>query len=856
MDIGSSSETISSSNSTLPKAFQETLDKFMPNTVSEEQSSAAFTVNTDSLANKIAKLVLEGIKPSRREQNLASTVASVSNLPRRDIQATNLLEFVDEVPEFSILGEENSYVLRCITCHTYLSNPLAVTGSRRPSGSTFGSLATGLRVENSVYHQLIAGHCDKWYHQKEKLLNHMSSETHALALHHAKSIEKRFDRDVTVVKNQLRTALGIVKSKAAALQYEDRIAELHAAGADVGDFGHSRKLFPEMLSVAGAYINKKSAEFLSSPLPNTGMPPHFYVTADKSTNHRVTNQISMVCPVIAGKRQGIPLNMSQVYTNAEGTGGTGDALAETIFRDVEDHVDIKGGRLMQMQGKVVDGQYVNQKFISAMNSPLMDVLKQSLSIDENQVVFDLFWWPTQWDPGHWVDKIFSHFKDSPFVSRLLQRTALYHQLFGHGKMHSVAVETSKEMSLPFRVTNSFAPQRFMSSSYLSLANLEESLEVYIETFKDHDNRPDVGYKLYGRDFVIDLLGILDLLWPLVVLMLQSQAQWCPGWKFESYIPAVQEQLSKFVKEMDEDIPDASVSPRLHKHISDVTEKRYGRCELDEGWIMVEAENNTFKWVAREPDDCKEDLKELARNMKVELNRRFSSSFPKLNSMLHKCLDFGLLFSGLCGVRKDDIHPVNKGAYSALGATEFKKCVEFVSKLPHVQEKNMEFSSELSSVVYWQLKSALMNVVWGTLFFSHFPKFFRQIVEVVEKPGAALRRHVVMGNVEIPAGVTTTHVVEFTKSVPPVFSLTEVFQVKLSCGTTLDVVLQEDAVIHALYTDSSFYSLVGQEFCLLFDIMYAKTGTEALAESFYRVVEKQEMEGKQSLDVLALRSKID
>ena len=51
----------------------------------------------------------------------------------------------------------------------------------------------------------------------------------------------------------------------------------------------------------------------------------------------------------------------------------------------------------------------------------------------------------------------------------------------------------------------------MSSSYLSLKNLEESLEVYIETFKDHDNRPDLGYKLYGQDFVLDLLGVLDLL---------------------------------------------------------------------------------------------------------------------------------------------------------------------------------------------------------------------------------------------------------------------------------------------------------------------------------------------------------
>ena len=61
-----------------------------------------------------------------------------------------------------------------------------------------------------------------------------------------------------------------------------------------------------------------------------------------------------------------------------------------------------------------------------------------------------------------------------------------------------------------------------------LSFLEESLEVYIETFKHHDNRPDLRYKLYGQDFVLDLLGVLDLLWPLVLPMLQSQASWCPG----------------------------------------------------------------------------------------------------------------------------------------------------------------------------------------------------------------------------------------------------------------------------------------------------------------------------------------
>ena len=58
-----------------------------------------------------------------------------------------------------------------------------------------------------------------------------------------------------------------------------------------------------------------------------------------------------------------------------------------------------------------------------------------------------------------------------------------------------------------------AQQRFTSSSYLSLKNLADSLEVYIETFKDHDNRKELGYKLCGQDFVCNLLGILDLLWP-------------------------------------------------------------------------------------------------------------------------------------------------------------------------------------------------------------------------------------------------------------------------------------------------------------------------------------------------------
>jgi hypothetical protein len=244
--------------------------------------------------------------------------------------------------------------------------------------------------------------------------------------------------------------------------------------------------------------------------------------------------------------EGIILDAREVYTNSDGSGGTGGALATAIYKDLKEHVDLKDERLLQAQGRVLDDQYLNEPFIAGMNEPIMRLF------EDGQSCKDRLWWPIEWDPAHWLDKVFSKYEDSCFVDCLLKRVALYHQLFRFGKMHSVARHTAKELKLPFRVTNAFAHQRFMSSSYLSLRNLADSLEVYIETFKDHDNHEKVGYKLYGQDFVHDLLAVLDLLWPLVALMLQAQAQWYPGWKLCSHIPLVKMQIERFLLEITKD----------------------------------------------------------------------------------------------------------------------------------------------------------------------------------------------------------------------------------------------------------------------------------------------------------------
>ena len=202
---------------------------------------------------------------------------------------------------------------------------------------------------------------------------------------------------------------------------------------------------------------------------------------------------------------------------------------------------------MAMQGKVTDGQYLSEGFISSLNQPLFDEIPLELQ--------QPFWWPLQLDPGHWLDKVFPKFyDDSKFVSRLLSRTALFHPIFNQGKMYAVVQETAKEINLPFSTTISFAKQRFMSSSYKQFLKLESSIEAYINTFRDHDNQELNEYKLAGQDFVFDLLRVIDLLWPLILVMLHGQMLSYLGWKIAAWIPQVKDQLNLFPAEITKEKP--------------------------------------------------------------------------------------------------------------------------------------------------------------------------------------------------------------------------------------------------------------------------------------------------------------
>ena len=69
------------------------------------------------------------------------------------------------------------------------------------------------------------------------------------------------------------------------------------------------------------------------------------------------------------------LNACEVDTNSDGTDGTGDALAKSIYSDLEKNAGLKGKSLLQVQGRVMDGQYINTPFIDGINEPVLQLLE-------------------------------------------------------------------------------------------------------------------------------------------------------------------------------------------------------------------------------------------------------------------------------------------------------------------------------------------------------------------------------------------------------------------------------------------------------------------------------------------------
>ena len=176
----------------------------------------------------------------------------------------------------------------------------------------------------------------------------------------------------------------------------------------------------------------------------------------------------------------------------------------------------------------------------------------------------------------------------------------------------------------------------------------------------------------------------------------------------------------------------------------------------------------------------------------ELDERFTNCSPEINHLLHACLDVNVLLPALVGKRKDlRKTPVNRNKFATLGANEFHQIVGFVGRLPHVAALNLSLCEESSSTIFSHLKNFLIEMIWGSGFVEHFPKFF-EVIEVDKKPVAIQLN-------------SDDYVLDFQVASVTEFRLPDLFDVTLNSNVTHTVKFKEDQFIRCLYTDSQVYS---------------------------------------------------
>ncbi|MCP4801188.1 MAG: hypothetical protein GY893_14695 [bacterium] len=660
--------------------------------------------------------------------------------------------------------------------------------------------------------------------------------------------------------------------KTAAQHFENSIACHVATGSDMGDMGHGRKQFNEIMRAAEIFIDNETRKYLIKPMDCTGLPPHFYVTADKATVNRYTNQAVMLCCMVQGKRRAIPVSASQIYEvaddeddeddidNAEKlsvTGASASELAARIHSDIKETYQVDDELLCQSwQGTSCDGQYQAKDF----GKELQRLLQQTGSF--SCVI---------WDPPHLVDLALKDvFKGSfgesdNFMKRLISRSAVFHHLFGRGKMFVQAKVQAAADETKLLVTSRTCSTRFATSQYYEFVKLLESLPTYVKAFRKYGYTEVKDFQMAGQDFVFDICGAVDIMRPIITLLVELQNLQAPVWKILIWQRRVVDELEKMTNFSTEDLTPKMVN--LTAHITDIKNMTYKGTQLVQGWLMEgqskggeEEEEPVIDWTARELEDCEGDLQLLARDLLNSLKARLanvSRMQKKLTSM-----DLDSIIGHVTGKRNaSGCVKIDEAALEHYGHDEFKEFFAYVCSQDHVQtlatSKDVILDPSLSHVIHRKLKVVLKELVWH-------PKYIDLLVDclkVVREDGTTvLLQSYLNEESDVMEGPVVDKIgrvekFEILAEDGAQFFLSNTYAIKVKCGT-FKVIVCEENILKNMYTNQEIYKALGLEMCICIDISQAKGGTEAVVESFYSSMKAQSMHGGQDTTTLAMRTKLE
>ena len=288
-------------------------------------------------------------------------------------------------------------------------------------------------------------------------------------------------------------------------------------------------------------------------------------------------------------------------------------------------------------------------------------------------------------------------------------------------------------------------------------------------------------------------------------------------------------------------------------------------KLEKGWLVVgveSADTPMVNWVMRERQDCVDDVKALARDLRESMRQRYAN-VPSYLEDLHNAFDLEELFTCLVGERNSSGKVIlDEIKLEMKGKEMFAKFCKYCAALPHIrkaiQEEDLEFFEELSHVYHRQFKQAIKNHLWnankGNERVGSIGQWF--LIKPPQKKGVNNSE-----KYDLLSSRYSRFRIESLKMLPQDDDASRCrlhteFLLRISSSKDeLLVRVNEEAIVKSMYTESSLYEAIGRQYMIMFDIAQAKGCPEAIAESYYSCLDSQKMKGGQSTDSLSTRSKI-
>ena len=670
---------------------------------------------------------------------------------------------------------------------------------------------------------------------------------------------------LSISKTLVKCMITDIKLKAAATHYETLLTFLDDCGVEIGQRQHSRKQMLPLLVAAEKYVDEQTCNVLKTELKCTQMRPHFFGILDKGTVNRRTSQASYIVFVYDGQRRAYPLGAPLVYSTADEEPNTGedvDSLADESSDEEEKFPEVIGGNaadlatnllgtiklklnfehddLTRYCGTSADGQYQAEEFASTIREET-GRLQMSRELQFCQEVI--------WDATHLLNLAATDIKDGKlgkskeFFNKFIKGANEFNHLLARGKGFAQLEISAKSKRKRATVIVPFAAQRFLNSAVKQWKSIEKEFHVLRKAFQTiHSNADEdfpLQYRMFGQDFVSDLLGLLDITSPLCELMVLSQSVDFLHWKIVPW-------GTRMIEKMQHITDDLTSTSRYKRHLSDIKKYKFKEVELFQGWHLLsqdrmehpDYDEPQYSWIEITLANSMEELKEFAIDLRKSANNRLRDGTAKVSKILASCFDFEKLLAAVEGSNSSEkaLNCVkDKSNYLTMGKKEFKIWFRYVIALPHVQKKIDDFkylNESCSDFVYHRFKECFCEMFWGSL--REYGVSCMQLLPSAKQ----LTQHFTTMKGDNSVGIR------------------QIFTLTLLNGEQVKAVLDESKLIKIMFTVESIYSKLGPEFMLSLDIAIASGGSEAIAKNFYGMMDAQRQRCHQSNEIMELRTKID